>query len=129
MAIGASLDDQGRRRQVRAASCIPSTSGGAMAGDTPLRLPEDFERLVDPALVRRPEGLVTACYTFPHYHRSTLNDRLFGKGWTEYVLMRGSRPWFPGHHQPRTPLLGELDEVDPATWVTYVDLAVASGID
>jgi hypothetical protein len=100
-----------------------------MSSETPLRLPDDVDRLVDPALARRPDDLAVACYTFPHYHRSAFNDRILARGWTEYELMRGCRPWFPGHHQPRTPLLGELDEADPATWVTYVDLAVASGID
>jgi hypothetical protein len=93
------------------------------------RLPDDLDRLVDPSLVFRPEGLTVACYTFPHYHRSALNDRVYGPGWTEYVLMRGTRPWFEGHHQPRTPMLGDLDERDPVTWEKYVDLAVASGVD
>lgn len=70
-----------------------------------------------------------ACYTFPHYHRSALNDELYGPGWTEYVITRGARPRFPGHHQPRTPLLGELDERDPATWTQYNRLLNAAGVD
>lgn len=99
------------------------------SAQTALRLPNDLERLVDPSLIRRPDGLIVACYTFPHWHRSALNDRLYGPGWTEYVIARGARPWFPGHQQPRTPLLGELDERDPATWEVYFDLAVPAGID
>jgi hypothetical protein len=94
-----------------------------------LRLPDDVSKLVDPALVYRPRDLTIACYTFPHYHRSAYNDRVFAPGWTEYALMRGCRPHFPGHHQPRTPLLGELDERDPATWETYIPLAAGAGID
>lgn len=93
------------------------------------RLPDDLERLCDPALLRRPDGLTVACWTFPHWHPNPFNDRLYGKGWTEYIQMRGCRPWFPGHHQPRTPLLGELDERLPSTWETYNDLARSSGID
>src|SRR3954453_19191923 len=93
------------------------------------RLPEDLEQLIDSSASQAPAELTVACYTFPHYHRSAFNDRLYGTGWTEYMLMRGGRPWFPGHHQPRTPMLGELDERNPATWDTYSDLAVASGID
>lgn len=95
----------------------------------PFRLPEDLEKLVDLSRTVRPDNLTVACFVFPQWHRSALNDRLYGPGWTEYVQMRGARPWFPGHHQPRTPLLGELDERDPATWETYIDLAVSSGID
>lgn len=75
------------------------------------------------------DDLTVACYTFPHYHRSALNDRLYGKGWTEYVVLEAGRPWFPGHDQPRRPLLGELDERDPETWARYNDLAARHGID
>lgn len=100
-----------------------------MKTEQQLRLPEDLEKLVDPALLHRPAGLTTACFVFPQWHRSALNDELYGPGWTEYIQMRGARPWFPGHHQPRTPLLGELDERDPATWEKYIDLAVTSGVD
>lgn len=75
------------------------------------------------------DDVVVACYTFPHFHRSAFNDRVFGPGWTEYQLARGGRPWFPQHVQPRVPYLGELDESDPRTWDVYVDLAANAGID
>jgi hypothetical protein len=94
-----------------------------------MRLPDDLERLVDPALLRRPEHLTVACYTFPHFHRSAYNDRLYAPGWSEYMLMRGCTPWFPGHNQPRSPLLGELDERAPATWDSYLDLARRHGVN
>jgi hypothetical protein len=93
------------------------------------RLPEDLAELIDVAQATPPQDLTVACYTFPHYHRSALNDRLYGPGWTEYVLMRGGRPWYPGHKQPRHPLLGELDEQDPETWYIYNDLAADHGVD
>jgi hypothetical protein len=95
----------------------------------PNRLPDDLERLVEPALLRKPDGLTVACYTFPHFHRSAYNDRLYGPGWSEYVLMRGCVPWFPGHNQPRAPMLGEMDERLPTTWDVYLDLAKQHGVD
>ena len=70
-----------------------------------------------------------ACYTFPGFHPSHLNRQIFGTAWSEYVLMRGARPWFPGHNQPRVPALGELDESQPATWELYNDLASRHGVD
>jgi hypothetical protein len=70
-----------------------------------------------------------ACYTAPLWHRSTLFDKQYAPGWTEYILMGGARPWFRGHHQPRQPLLGALDERDPATWDRYIELAVSHGVD
>jgi hypothetical protein len=100
-----------------------------MPNQSSLRLPEDLHQIIDLAQTVRPDDLTVACFVFPQWHRSALNDQLYGPGWTEYVQMRGARPWFPGHHQPRTPLLGELDERNPATWERYIDLAVESGID
>jgi hypothetical protein len=69
------------------------------------------------------------CYVFPHYHPNPYNDRRFAPGWTEYELVKAARPWFPGHFQPRHPVLGELDERLPSTWEVYNRLAAAHGID
>ena len=90
---------------------------------------EGLAEFVAASNTKKPSDLTVACYTFPHFHRSALNDKLYGKGWTEYVLARGALPWYPGHHQPRTPLLGELDERDPATWERYNEIASEHGLD
>jgi hypothetical protein len=73
--------------------------------------------------------VTVACYTCPLWHPSAHFAKGFGPGWSEYTVMRGARPWFQGHHQPRTPLLGERDERDPATWELYIDLAAGHGVD
>jgi len=94
------------------------------------RLPRDLEQLAgQPDLLKKPAGLEVAVYTFPNYHPSALHNKLYGPGWTEYNLTRSARPWFEGHCQPRTPLLGELDESQPSTWDTYIPLCKESGID
>ena len=94
------------------------------------RLPDDLETLAgDPALLKKPEGLTVAAYAFPNYHASALHNKIYSQGWTEYNLIRSARPWFEGHQQPRTPLLGELDESKPSTWETYNKLCKQSGID
>ena len=73
--------------------------------------------------------ITVACYTFPGFHPSALNRKIFGTDWSEYVLMRQAQPWYHGHHQPRKPALGELDERRPETWELYNDLARRHGID
>ena len=94
------------------------------------RLPDDLETLVgDPALLQKPEGMEIAAYVFPNYHASALHNKIYAPGWTEYNLIRSARPWFEGHQQPRTPLLGELDESLPSTWEVYNRLCKSSGID
>jgi hypothetical protein len=76
-----------------------------------------------------PDGLTVAAYTFPAWHPSELQRRQLAPGWTEYELMRGGKPWFEGHEQPRKPLLGELDESRPETWERYNALAAEFGVD
>lgn len=94
------------------------------------RLPDDLSTLAgDAKLLEKPAGLTVASYVFPNYHASALHNKLYAQGWTEYNLIRNARPWFDGHQQPRTPLLGELDESLPSTWETYNKLCKDSGID
>jgi len=96
---------------------------------TDLTLPDDLDALAAGESTEPPDDLTVACYTCPLWHPSALFADQYAPGWSEYVLMRGGRPWFPGHHQPRQPLLGELDERDPGTWSVYNELAKAHGID
>lgn len=96
----------------------------------PLRLPAHLDRIVtDSSLLKKPDNLTVACYTFPNYHPSAIHNKLYGPGWTEYNLLRPARPWFEGHQQPRGPLLGELDESKPGTWKKYNEIAKQHGID
>ena len=71
---------------------------------------------------------VVAAYTCPLWHPSAHFAEGFGAGWSEYTVMRGARPWFGGHHQPRTPLLGERDESAAGTWELYNQLAAGHGV-
>ncbi len=70
-----------------------------------------------------------AAYTCPLWHPSAHYRRQYAAGWTEYEIMRGARPWWPGHRQPRQPLLGALNEALPQTWEVYNRLAADHGID
>ena len=74
---------------------------------------DDLRRIYSEEQCQPQQDLTVACYYFPHYQRSALNDELYGHGWTEHVLRRAARPWFPGHRQPRVPMWDEHDEGDP----------------
>ena len=54
-----------------------------------------------------------AAYYFPNYHVDPQNEALFGKDWSEWVLIQAARPRFPGHLQPKVPVWGYEDESDP----------------
>jgi hypothetical protein len=93
-----------------------------------LRGKEDLRQIYSEEQCQPPQDVTVACYYFPHYQRSALNDQLYGPGWTEHVLRRAARPWFPGHRQPRMPLWDEHDEGDPQVIARHIDLAADHGL-
>jgi hypothetical protein len=46
---------------------------------------------------------VIAIY-YPQYHALPINDKHWGKGFTDWQNVQKARPLFPGHQQPKTPL-------------------------
>jgi len=69
-----------------------------------------------------------AVYYFPSYHSDPRNENRYGKGWTEWELVKAARPRFTGHAQPKVPLWGYLDEADPNVMAVKIDAAVTHGI-
>ncbi len=76
-----------------------------------------------------PAEMTVACYYFPNYHVDPRNERVHGKGWSEWALVRRAEPRYPGHRQPRVPLWGYEDESDPLVMAKKIDSAADHGID
>jgi Glycosyltransferase WbsX len=68
-------------------------------------------------------------YYFPNYHLDKRNENYFGKGWSEWKLVKEARPKFMGHQQPKVPLWGYTDEADPKQMAQKIEAASAHGID
>jgi len=68
-------------------------------------------------------------YYFPDYHVDKRNETYFGKGWTEWKLIKEARPRFKGHQQPKVPLWGYTDEADPKVMAQKISAAASHGID
>jgi hypothetical protein len=70
-----------------------------------------------------------AVYYFPNYHpEDPRNREIHGPGWSEWELVKGALPRYPGHRQPRVPLWGYEDESDPAVMAKKIDAAADYGI-
>jgi hypothetical protein len=70
-----------------------------------------------------------AVYYWPNYHVDPRNEAKLGKGWTEWELVKGGKPKFAGHQQPKVPLWGYRDEADPKQMARSIDAMADHGID
>jgi hypothetical protein len=68
-------------------------------------------------------------YVYPGWHPIPERDASFYPGFTEWDLVYGSKPRFPGHVQPRVPLWGRYDDRDPIAVGRRVALCRDHGID
>ncbi len=76
-----------------------------------------------------PNGYHIGAYYFPNYHVDPRNEKLYGKGWTEWQIVKHATPRFPGHRQPRVPLWGYEDEADPTVFARKIEAAADHGLD
>ena len=70
-----------------------------------------------------------AAYYFPNYHVDAHNERIHGKGWTEWELVKNAKPHFDGHLQPKIPLWGYENEADPKVMAHKISEAKKYGGD
>ncbi len=74
--------------------------------------------------------VTVASYYFANYHTNDpRNIKNKGDGWSEWELVKGARPRFPGHQQPKVPLWGYSDEKDPKVMAQKIEAASKYGVD
>ena len=75
----------------------------------------------------------TVALYLPQFHITEINNKYWGKGFTEWTNVKKSKPKFKGHHQPRFPgdvhgYLGYYDLADIKTIEKQINLAKSHGI-
>jgi hypothetical protein len=67
-------------------------------------------------------------FYLPQFHTIPENDEWWGKGFTEWIRVKNSRPLFSGHNQPRVPY-SYYDLADVNAMVHQAEMAKAFGIN
>lgn len=81
------------------------------------------------AATNQAPDITVASYYFGNYHpNDPRNERMKGKGWSEWELVKGAKPRFPGHQQPKVPMWGYQDESDPQVMAHKIAAAADHGI-
>ena len=65
---------------------------------------------------------------FPSWHPDAHYEKWYGKGFSEWELLKTTRPLFEGHLQPKKPLWGYFDESTPEWMEKQIDTAADHGI-
>ena len=74
-------------------------------------------------------AITVVSYYFGQYHpNDPRNEKVHGKSWSEWELVKAARPRFPGHQQPKVPLWGYEDESDPQVMARKIAAAADHGI-
>ena len=72
--------------------------------------------------------LTISAFYFPNYHADARNEAKYGRGWTEWELLKHGVPRYPGHRQPLVPAWGYEDEADPQVMQRKISAATGHGI-
>lgn len=96
-----------------------------------------MESLVDTSVSFEAVPFEVVAYNYPAWHPTPFMEKIFGKWWTNFEVVRHAKPWFHGELQPKEPLWGMYDhsvpssfnEADPAWAAKEIELASGSGID
>ena len=103
---------------------------GVYSGDAAAYFTEEKLRdAIDTSVSLKGKKFEVVCINFPSWHPSPYMEKLFGKGWTEWEMLKNSKPLYPGHLFPRYPLWGYFNEAEPEWAEKEIDAAADNGID
>jgi Glycosyltransferase WbsX len=90
---------------------------------------EKLKDTIDTSVSLHNKKFETVAYNYPGWHSTPFMDKRFENGWTEFEVLRNSKPLYPGHLFPKYPLWGYFDESTPEGSEREIDAAADFGID
>lgn len=90
---------------------------------------EKLRRTIDTSASLQGIKFETVAYNFPAWHPSPFMEKFFGKGWTEFEVLKRAQPLYPGHLLPKYPLWGYFDEADPEWAEHEIDASADFGVN
>ena len=90
---------------------------------------EKLRQAVDTSVSLKGIKFEVVTFNFPSCHPSPYMEKIFGKGWTEWEILKNSKPLYPGHLFPKYPLWGYFNEAEPEWAEREIDAAADNGID
>ena len=138
------LQTLGTSAALAANGTLASPSGPANSpapstyADVPAVLPGDAEAYFTEEKLRQAIDVTTAtegarfevvAYNYPGWHSTPFMDNAFEKGWTEFEVLKNSKPLYPGHLFPKYPLWGYFNEATAEDSEREIQTAADFGID
>ena len=90
---------------------------------------EKLRQAIDTTSSLRASRFEVVAYNYPGWHPTPFMDEKFEKGWTEFEVLRNSKPVYPGHLFPKYPLWGYFNEAEPEAAEREIETAANFGID
>ena len=90
---------------------------------------EKLNAAIDSRVSLHSKRFEVVAYNYPGWHSTPFMDKKFEKGWTEFEVLRNSKPLYPGHLFPKYPLWGYFNEADAAGGEREIEAASHYGID
>jgi hypothetical protein len=99
-------------------------------GDADAYFTEDkLKGAIDTTISLHDQRFEVVAYNYPGWHPTAFMDKAFEKGWTEFEVLRDSKPLYPGHLFPKYPLWGYFNEAEAEGAEREIETAADFGID
>lgn len=90
---------------------------------------EKLRGAIDTSISVRDKKFEVVAYNYPGWHPTPFMDKAFEKGWTEFEVLRNSKPLYPGHLFPKYPLWGYFNEAEAEGAEREIETSSNFGID